>query len=65
MLHITPYDEDGKLRTRDAMHQSLDRLLILYRLLHFDHNVTATAISLGVERTSLHRIMKSLGIERC
>jgi len=60
---LDPAALDPTLSLREAR-ERMERALILDRLARFDWNVSRTAESLGVERSHLHKKMRSLGIQR-
>ena len=57
----TPAEDRSQLPLKEAR-DSFEKTLILERLARFGGNVTHTAADLGIERTHLHRKLKSLGI---
>jgi len=55
--------EPGRLTLRDFREQ-VERKYIVDTLRAFDWNISKTAIALGVERTNLHKKIRSYGVKR-
>ena len=54
----------GTNKTLRQFREDMEREYILYKLTELDWNVSRTAEVLGIERTNLHKKMKTLGIRR-
>ncbi|MBN2467203.1 MAG: sigma-54-dependent Fis family transcriptional regulator [Deltaproteobacteria bacterium] len=59
-------DDHSELFTLESLREAKDefeRQYIAFKLSQFDHNISKTAESIGIERSHLHRKIKSLNIE--
>ncbi len=55
---------DGERLTLRKYRESAERTYIVETLRAFDWNITRTAVTLGIERTNLHKKIRAYGIQR-
>ena len=60
----SPFDGSGHQSGESPSGESMERRVVQSALVQSDWNVSETAKRLGISRSTLHRKMKSLGLQR-